>query len=151
MRCHRRGSREGVRRSALVISTLNNSIHLSQLALLLANAGESKSVCCVTDWRGQVLFRFFFTLTFVLVLGFFPPFVLIKDSSGLCPVCTVCYRHHPAGTLVLLGVQLQSLLHSPSFRFGLTKAGGTKEGPVLFWKGQSQPKWESCMDRFPVT
>lgn len=61
-------------------------------------------MCCVTDWRGQVLFRFFFTLTFVLVLGFFPPFVLIKDSSGLCPVCTVCYRHHPAGTLVLLGV-----------------------------------------------
>lgn len=47
---------------------------------------------------------FFFTPTFVLVLGLSPaPFVLTKDGSGLCPVCTVYYRHCPAGTLVLLG------------------------------------------------
>lgn len=54
------------------------------------------------------------------------------------PACTVYYRHCPAGTPVLLGFPTPILSSSHSFRFGLTKAGGTKERPVLFSKGQSR-------------
>lgn len=103
LRCHRRGSREGAQQfcSGYFYS---EQFHPPFPIGLTAHqcAGESKSVCCVSDWREQVLFRFF-SPTFVFALGFFSPFVLIKEGSGMCPVCTVYYRHRPAGTLVLLG------------------------------------------------
>lgn len=62
------------------------------------------------------------------------------------PACTVYYRHCPAGTLSCWDFQPQSLSSSHSFRFGLTKAGGTKEGPVLFSKGQSRGGKAACRE-----
>lgn len=79
---------------------------------------ERASPCAVWLTGGDRLcLGFFFFLPplwfwfwFWVVSFCFVSFVLIKDSSGLCPVCTVCYRHHPAGTLVLL----ESLAPTPN-------------------------------------
>lgn len=140
LRCHRRGGREGERQfcSGYFYS---GQFHPPFPIGLTARwrAGESKSVCCVSDWRGQNLFRFFSPLLFLLWVFF--PFVLIKEGSGMCPVCTVYYRHRPAGISTS-----SPWLCSHSFRFGLTKAGGTKEGPALFSKGQSQGGEAACRD-----
>lgn len=89
--------------SALVISTPNNFIHLSQSALLLTSVQERASPCVVWVTEGNRFCLDFFPPLLFLLWGFFPPFVLIKEGSGMCPVCTVYYRHRPAGTLVLLG------------------------------------------------
>lgn len=148
LRCHRRGSREGAQQfcSGYFYS---EQFHPPFPIGLTAHqcAGESKSVCCVSDWREQVLFRFF-SPTFVFALGFFSPFVLIKEGSGMCPVCTVYYRQTPScWDTGPAGISSSSpWLHSHSFRFGLTKAGGTKEGRALFSKGQSQGGEAACRD-----
>lgn len=62
-------------------------------------------MCRVSDWRDRFVRFFSFYPHFCFGFGVVPPppFVLTKDGSGMCPVCTVYYRHCPAGTLVLLG------------------------------------------------
>lgn len=49
-------------------------------------------MCHVTDWRGQALFRFFFTPTLVLVLGclalFCFPLFLLRTAVG-CVLCVL--------------------------------------------------------------
>lgn len=110
---------------------------------------ERASLCAVWVTGGTGLLGFFlFTPTFVLVLGLFPPpFCAYQGRQWdvSCVYCVLqtlsCWDTCPAGI-----PSSQPCTRSHSFRFGLTKAGGTKEGPVLFCKGQSWGGKAACRD-----
>lgn len=106
--------------SALIISVPNNSIKLSQSALLLPNLLEKeKSSWCAkrSKWADFILF-------FLLL------FVLVREGSGIWPACTVYYRY-----LSCWEIQPETVWNFNTLRFGLTKQEGQKKGHSCFHPG----------------
>lgn len=124
---------------------MNSSIHLSQWAYcsLMCRREQVRVLC---EWLKGTDFCLSFFFFFLLFLFSVFPLCLLRNAVGCGLYVLYITDTVLLGRLSCWDFQLQSLCCSHSFRFGLTKAGGTKEGPVLFSKGQSWGGKTACRD-----
>lgn len=131
---------------ALVVSIPNNSIHLSQMALLLTDVTcRREQVRVLCEWMKGAGFCWGFFI-FCFCFYFFFPLCLLRRAVGCGLHVLYITDTVLLGRLSCWDFQPRSLSSSHSFRFDLTKAGGTKEGLVLFLKGQSLGGKAACRE-----
>lgn len=130
---------------ALVVSIPNNpSTFPNWPYCSLTCRREQVRVLC--EWMKGAGFCWVFFFFFAFVFIFFFPLCLLRRAVGCGLHVLYITDTVLLGRLSCWDFQPQSLSSSHSFRFGLTKAGGTKEGPVLFSKGQSRGGKAACRE-----
>lgn len=80
----------------------------------------------------------------MFLLWVFSPFVLIKEGSGMCPVCTVYYRHILLGHWSCWDFHLQSLAPLSFLQIWLDKGRRYKRRAGIVLE-RSEPRWRSSM------